>query len=137
MDDLDSAEEDLAEEERSTSLKVRPHMDRQAWSLNVLQSVKPCSTFFFLQSYGSEGLQLVEHSEIVLSGQTVLQLTFDPGVFGHTPLTARCQLDHPFYVKDKGVVVGGSETLRRRPNVKDPLTLPLLSLQAGPPFIPA
>lgn len=79
----------------------------------------------------------MEHSEIVLSGQTVLQLTFDPGVFGHTPLTARCHLDHPFYVKDKGVVVGRSETLRRRPNVKDPLTLRLLSLQAGPPFIPA
>lgn len=47
VEDLDSAEEDLAEEERSTSLKVRPHMDRQAWSLKVLQSVKPCSTFFF------------------------------------------------------------------------------------------
>lgn len=55
-----------------------------------------------LQSYGSEGLQLVEHSEIVLSGQAVLQLTFDPGVFGHAPLSARCQLDHPFYVKNKG-----------------------------------
>lgn len=55
-----------------------------------------------MQSYGSEGLQLVEHSEIVLSGQAVLQLTFDPGAFGHTPMTARCQLDHPFYVKNKG-----------------------------------
>lgn len=49
----------------------------------------------------------MEHSEIVLSGQTVLQLTFDPGVFGHTPVTARCQLDHPFYVKDKGVAIEG------------------------------
>lgn len=55
-----------------------------------------------LQSYGSEGLQLVEHSETVLSGQTVLQLTFDPGAFGRVPVTARCQLDHPFYVKNKG-----------------------------------
>lgn len=55
-----------------------------------------------LQSYGSEGLQLVKHSEIVLSGQAVLQLTFDPGAFGHAPMTARCQLDHPFYVKNKG-----------------------------------
>lgn len=72
VEELDS--EDSAEEEQSISLK----------------------------SYGSEGLQLVEHSEIVLSGQTVLQLTFDPGVFGHTPVTARCQLDHPFYVKNKG-----------------------------------
>lgn len=55
-----------------------------------------------MQSYGSEGLQLVEHSEIVLSGHAVLQLTFDPGAFGHAPMTARCQLDHPFYVKNKG-----------------------------------
>lgn len=55
-----------------------------------------------MQSYGSEGLQLVEHSETVLSGQAVLQLTFDPGAFGHAPITARCQLDHPFYVKNKG-----------------------------------
>ncbi|XP_054656427.1 HMG box-containing protein 1-like [Dunckerocampus dactyliophorus] len=55
-----------------------------------------------LKSYGSEGLQLIAHSENVLSGQVVLQLTFDPGVFGHGLLTARCQLDHPFYVKNKG-----------------------------------
>ncbi|XP_033471084.2 HMG box-containing protein 1-like isoform X2 [Epinephelus lanceolatus] len=74
VEDLDSADEDSGDEEQSRSLK----------------------------SYGSEGLQLVEHSEIVLSGQTVLQLTFDPGVFGHAPMTARCQLDHPFYVKNKG-----------------------------------
>uniref|UniRef100_A0A3P8U924 HMG box-containing protein 1 n=1 Tax=Amphiprion percula TaxID=161767 RepID=A0A3P8U924_AMPPE len=56
----------------------------------------------FLKSYGSEGLQLVEHAEIVLSGQAVLQLTFDPGAFGCTPMTARCHLDHLFYVKNKG-----------------------------------
>nr|XP_046235681.1 HMG box-containing protein 1-like [Scatophagus argus]XP_046235682.1 HMG box-containing protein 1-like [Scatophagus argus] len=74
VEDLDSAEEDSADEEQSVSLK----------------------------SYGTEGLQLVEHSEIVLSGQAVLQLTFDPGAFGSTPMTARCQLDHPFYVKNKG-----------------------------------
>ncbi|XP_054480649.1 HMG box-containing protein 1-like [Anoplopoma fimbria] len=55
-----------------------------------------------LKSYGSEGLQLVEHSETVLSGQAVLLLTFDPVAFGHAPLSARCQLDHPFYVKKKG-----------------------------------
>ncbi|XP_070848715.1 HMG box-containing protein 1-like [Chaetodon trifascialis] len=74
VEDLDSAEEDSGDEEQSTSLK----------------------------GYGSEGLQLVQHSEIVLSGQAVLQLTFDPGAFGHAPMTARCQLDHPFYVKNKG-----------------------------------
>ncbi|XP_039999563.1 HMG box-containing protein 1-like [Xiphias gladius] len=56
----------------------------------------------YVKSYGSEGLQLVEHSEIVLSGQAILHLTFDPGAFGHAPMTARCQLDHPFYVKNKG-----------------------------------
>ncbi len=44
----------------------------------------------------------MEHSETVLAGQAVLQLTFDPGAFGHAPMTARCQLDHPFYVKNKG-----------------------------------
>lgn len=61
----------------------------------------------------------MEHTEIVLSGQTVLQLTFDPGVFGHTPLTARCQLDHPFYVKDKGATISGQKVwgLVSRPRV--------------------
>lgn len=44
----------------------------------------------------------MDHTEIVLSGQTALQLTFDPGAFGQTPVTARCRLDHPFYVKNKG-----------------------------------
>lgn len=44
----------------------------------------------------------MDHTEIVLSGQTVLQLTFDPGAFGQAPVTARCRLDHPFYVKNKG-----------------------------------
>ncbi|XP_023265731.1 HMG box-containing protein 1-like [Seriola lalandi dorsalis] len=73
-EELESAEEDSCDEDQSRSLK----------------------------SYGSEGLQLVEHSEVVLSGQAVLQLTFDPGAFGHTRMTARCQLDHPFYVKHKG-----------------------------------
>ncbi|KAM9705747.1 HMG box-containing protein 1-like isoform 1-T2 [Menidia menidia] len=74
VEDLESGEKDCANEERSR----------------------------YLKSYGSEGLQLVEQEEIVLSGQAVLQLTFDPGVFGHTPITAQCQLDHPFYVKNKG-----------------------------------
>ncbi|XP_035502147.1 HMG box-containing protein 1-like isoform X1 [Scophthalmus maximus] len=73
-EELDSAEEDSCDEERSGSLK----------------------------SYGSEGLQLLEHSETVLSGQAVLHLTFDPGAFGNAPMIARCQLDHPFYVKSKG-----------------------------------
>lgn len=54
------------------------------------------------QTYGSEGLHLVDHAEVVLSGQAVLQLTFDPGAFGRTPVTVRCRLDHPFYVKNKG-----------------------------------
>uniref|UniRef100_A0A3B3ZZ55 HMG box-containing protein 1 n=1 Tax=Periophthalmus magnuspinnatus TaxID=409849 RepID=A0A3B3ZZ55_9GOBI len=54
------------------------------------------------RSYGSEGLQLMEHSETVSCDQPVLELTFNPGPFGHSFLTARCQLDHPFYVKNKG-----------------------------------
>uniref|UniRef100_A0A8C6U5E3 HMG box-containing protein 1 n=1 Tax=Neogobius melanostomus TaxID=47308 RepID=A0A8C6U5E3_9GOBI len=56
----------------------------------------------FYKSYGSEGLQLMEHSERVSCDQPVLQLTFNPGAFGHSFLTAQCQLDHPFYVKNKG-----------------------------------
>lgn len=119
VEELDSAEEDAAdEEERSVSLKVRAHVDGQTRSLKVVQSVKP--PFFSPQSYGSEGLQLVEHTEIVLSGRTVLQLTFDPGVFGHTPLTALCQLDHPFYVKGKGATVRFEAW---RPDAVEPLTL--------------
>lgn len=71
---LESAEEDSDDEEQSRSLK----------------------------RYGCEGLKLLEHTEIVLSGQAGLQLTFDPGAFGSSLLTARCHLDHPFYVKNKG-----------------------------------
>lgn len=56
----------------------------------------------FLKSYGSEGLQLMEHSESVSHDQPVLQLTFNPGPFGHSFLTAHCQIDHPFYIKNKG-----------------------------------
>lgn len=56
----------------------------------------------FFKSYGSEGLQLMEHSETVSCDQPVLQLTFNPGAFGHSFLTVRCLLDHPFYVKNKG-----------------------------------
>uniref|UniRef100_H3C865 HMG box-containing protein 1 n=1 Tax=Tetraodon nigroviridis TaxID=99883 RepID=H3C865_TETNG len=77
VDDLDSTEEDSADEEQS--LKVQG-----------------------AATFGSEGLQLVDHTEIVLSGQAVLQLTFDPGAFGRTRVTTRCQLDHPFYVKNRG-----------------------------------
>lgn len=44
----------------------------------------------------------MDHAEVVLSGQTVLQLTFDPGAFGQSCVSARCQLDHPFYVKNRG-----------------------------------
>lgn len=85
-----------------------------------------------LQSYGSEGLQLVEHSEIVLSGQAVLQLTFDPGAFGRAPVTVRCQLDHPFYVKNKG---GSSRSVYKQP-AWTPLH-PFFLHQAGLHFTPA
>ncbi|KAK7895997.1 hypothetical protein WMY93_021322 [Mugilogobius chulae] len=62
----------------------------------------PLSGTVLLKSYGSEGLQLMEYSETVSCDQPVLELTFNPGPFGHSFLTARCQLDHPFYVKNKG-----------------------------------
>lgn len=78
-------------------------------------SVKMHGTSCLVQSYGSEGLQLVEHEETVSCGQAVLQLTFDPGVFGHTPVTARCQLDHPFYVKNKGTSTGDEQYQWRLP----------------------
>ncbi|CAL8242416.1 unnamed protein product [Merluccius merluccius] len=74
VEDLVAIEEDSAEADKVGSLKV----------------------------YGSDGLCLTEHSEVISSDQSVLQLTFDPGAFGHTPLTAQCPLDHPFYVKHKG-----------------------------------
>lgn len=50
----------------------------------------------------------MDRTEVVSSGQTVLQLTFDPGAFGQACVSARCQLDHPFYVKDKGDTSGPS-----------------------------
>ncbi|XP_062338739.1 HMG box-containing protein 1-like isoform X1 [Osmerus eperlanus] len=55
-----------------------------------------------LKGYGSEGLRLVGHEESISSGQVVLRLTFDPVTSRDGLLTAECQLDHPFYVKNKG-----------------------------------
>lgn len=55
-----------------------------------------------LQSYGSEGLRLVDHEEAVSVAQVVLKLTFDPGSSTNGLLTAECRLDHPFFVKNKG-----------------------------------
>ncbi|KAJ8261861.1 hypothetical protein GJAV_G00159300 [Gymnothorax javanicus] len=55
-----------------------------------------------LKGYGSEGLKLVAHEETVSFGQSVLKLTFDPGSTEDGLLTAECQLDHPFFVKNKG-----------------------------------
>ncbi|XP_048863866.1 HMG box-containing protein 1-like isoform X2 [Brienomyrus brachyistius] len=54
------------------------------------------------KSYGSEGLKLVAHEETVSFGQSVLKLTFDPGLPEDGLLTAECRLDHPFYVRSKG-----------------------------------
>uniref|UniRef100_A0A3Q2ZCP8 HMG box-containing protein 1 n=1 Tax=Kryptolebias marmoratus TaxID=37003 RepID=A0A3Q2ZCP8_KRYMA len=86
---------------KGTRLRFHGGSSVQWQDVEDLESVKK-TRVSLPQSYGSEGLQLVEHEETVLSGQAVLQLTFDPGVFGHTPVTARCRLDHPFYVKNKG-----------------------------------
>ena len=95
------------------------------------RSIQRCSAL--LQSYGSEGLQLVQHSEIVLAGQAVLQLTFDPGAFGRAPVSARCQLDHPFYVKNKGGTNDEETVLKKHPHI-DLFTLCLSSWQAGRHF---
>ncbi|XP_076863730.1 HMG box-containing protein 1 isoform X2 [Brachyhypopomus gauderio] len=55
-----------------------------------------------VKSFGSEGLKLVVLEETVSFGQSVLKLTFDPGSPEAGLLTAECQLDHPFYVRNKG-----------------------------------
>ncbi|KAL7858282.1 hypothetical protein AOLI_G00183840 [Acnodon oligacanthus] len=55
-----------------------------------------------IKNYGSEGLKLVALEETVSFGQSVLKLTFDPGSPEAGLLTAECQLDHPFYVRNKG-----------------------------------
>ncbi|XP_028814178.1 HMG box-containing protein 1 [Denticeps clupeoides] len=54
------------------------------------------------KGYGCEGLKLVAHGETVSFGQSVLNLTFDPGSPEYGLLTAECRLDHPFFVKNKG-----------------------------------
>ncbi|XP_044136131.1 HMG box-containing protein 1 [Bufo gargarizans] len=53
------------------------------------------------KGYGSDGLKLISHEESVSCGESVLQLTFDPGT-QEGLLTVECKLDHPFYVKNKG-----------------------------------
>ncbi|KAJ3596280.1 hypothetical protein NHX12_002689 [Muraenolepis orangiensis] len=53
-------------------------------------------------SYGSEGLRLVDHEEAMSIAKVVLKLTFDPGSSVNGLLTAECRLDHPFFVKNKG-----------------------------------
>eukprot|EP00079_Xenopus_tropicalis_P033768 XP_017947539.1 PREDICTED: HMG box-containing protein 1 isoform X1 [Xenopus tropicalis] len=54
------------------------------------------------KGYGSDGLKLVSYEECVSYGESVLQLTFDPGTTDGGLLTVECKLDHPFYVKNKG-----------------------------------
>ncbi|XP_075455829.1 HMG box-containing protein 1 [Ascaphus truei] len=54
------------------------------------------------KGYGSDGLKLISHEESVSYGESVLQLTFDPGTREEGLLTVECRLDHPFYVKNKG-----------------------------------
>ncbi|KAG8439927.1 hypothetical protein GDO86_005915 [Hymenochirus boettgeri] len=55
------------------------------------------------KGYGSDGLELISHEESASYGESVLQLTFDPGTKDDgLLLTVECKLDHPFYVKNKG-----------------------------------
>lgn len=56
-----------------------------------------------LQGYGSDGLKLISHEESISFGESVLKLTFDPGTVEDGLLTVECRLDHPFYVKNKGM----------------------------------
>ncbi|XP_053319176.1 HMG box-containing protein 1 isoform X2 [Spea bombifrons] len=53
------------------------------------------------KGYGADGLKLISHEESVSYGESVLQLTFDPGTTDGL-LTVECRLDHPFYIKNKG-----------------------------------
>ncbi|XP_010894782.2 HMG box-containing protein 1 [Esox lucius] len=55
-----------------------------------------------LKGYGLDGLRLVSHTESRAFGQSVLKLTFDPVACGEGLLSAECQLDHPFFVRNKG-----------------------------------
>lgn len=47
----------------------------------------------------------MSHEETVSFGQAVLKLTFDPGSPDDGMLTAECRLDHPFFVKSKGIII--------------------------------
>ncbi|NXK58901.1 HBP1 protein, partial [Sylvietta virens] len=55
------------------------------------------------KDYGSNGLKLISHEESISCGESVLKLTFDPGTVEDGLLTVECRLDHPFYVKNKGM----------------------------------
>lgn len=69
------------------------------WQVLLIVRVLPTVPF---QGYGSEGLKLISHEESVSYGDSVLQLTFDPGTAEAGLLTVECRLDHPFNVKTKG-----------------------------------
>lgn len=130
MDDLGSTEEDSAGEEQLLKVQAAVRCSSETQTAEYGTTLTPLR----FQTYGSEGLQLVDHSEVVLSGQTVLQLTFDPGAFGRTRVTARCLLDHPFYVKNKG----GPDTCEPPlPAVAAFKAVPLCLDQAGRHFTPA
>lgn len=91
--------------QKGTRLRFHRGSSREWQDVEELHCAEHCGDVEqrgFLKGYGSGGLQLMEHSETVSCGQTVLQLTFNPGAFGGAFLTAQCQLDHPFYVKHKG-----------------------------------
>lgn len=54
------------------------------------------------KGYGCDGLKLISYEESLSFGESMLKLTFDPGTAEDNFLTVQCQLDHPFYVKNKG-----------------------------------
>lgn len=58
-------------------------------------------------SYAPHGLQLSR----IISKTPVLHLVFTPAAdYNHSALYAQCALDHPFFVKDKGKLVGKVST---------------------------
>ncbi|KAL0962677.1 hypothetical protein UPYG_G00343870 [Umbra pygmaea] len=75
---------------------------QDAEDLGLDEELNDEATFHPLKGFGLEGLRLVSYRERRTFGQFILKLTFDSGTCGEGLLTAECQLDHPFYVRNKG-----------------------------------
>ena len=58
-----------------------------------------CLTF----SYAPNGLCIRNIEALTAAGQSELEIKFSPDMPGQFNLLARCQSDHPFFVKNKGM----------------------------------